>query len=437
MQLNHCHRRIAAASLAVAALLQACGDPDPKIREHPADDPVPAASFAGSTACGACHEPEYRLWQGSHHQLAMQPADDTTVLADFDDSEFSYFGKPSRFTRDGSDFRVTTDNADGELQDFRVAWTFGVSPLQQYLIGFPDGRLQSLTIAWDARPSAAGGQRWFHLYPDEYIGPADSLHWTGVQQNWNYMCAECHSTDLQRNYDLDGNRFDSRWSEVSVGCEACHGPGSGHIAQARSGQWQEDAGIVAPLDDADGAVWQMNPETGIAERSVLPMAPARQPEACGRCHARRAPLAAQYEYGKPLLDTHLPALLDEGLYHADGQILDEVYEYGSFLQSRMHARGVTCGDCHEPHGGKLRAPSPDAVCLACHAADRFAATTHHLHGPRSKGASCFPLSRASIRPSAVTSRLSSPMEILPGSSSGPGMETDSTSRPTMIRSSSN
>ncbi len=310
----------------------------------------------------------------------MQLASDKTVLADFNDSEFTYFGVTSRFFREGTEYRVNTDNADGELQNFRVAYTFGVSPLQQYLIEFPDGRLQALTIAWDTRPAGDGGQRWFHLYPDDDIAADDSLHWTGLQQNWNYMCAECHSTGLQRNYDLPANRFDSRWSEISVGCEACHGPGSTHIALAQAGRLQQDSGFATLLDDSLGAVWRMNAETGVAERSILPMSPPRQPEACGQCHSRRAPMAAHYEYGKPLLDTHLPALLEENLYFADGQIQDEVYEYASFLQSRMYQAGVSCSDCHDPHSAALKTSGAvSSVCSTCHLPARFATDEHQRH----------------------------------------------------------
>ena len=370
--------------LAIAAVLPGCGDPDLQDSEPSAAAPVAAATFAGSEACAGCHQDEYSRWTGSHHQLAMQHASDQTVLADFDDSEFTNFGITSRFFREGTDYRVTTDNADGELQNFRVAYTFGVAPLQQYLIEFPGGRLQALSIAWDTRPAAEGGQRWFHLYADEVIAHDDSLHWTGLQQNWNYMCAECHSTDWQRNFDLAANRFDSRWSEISVGCEACHGPGSRHIGLAQTGQLAKNSGFATVLDDSQGAVWQMNAETGIAERSILPMKPASQPEACGRCHSRRAPMAAHYEHGKPLLDTHLPALLDDGLYYADGQIQDEVYEYASFLQSRMYQAGVSCSDCHDPHSAALKTAgavsgSLSSVCSTCHLPAKFAADEHQRH----------------------------------------------------------
>ncbi len=109
------------------------------------------------------------LWQGSHHDLAMQHADDESVLGDFSDVTFSYAGVDSKFYKKNKKFMVRTDGADGKLHDYEIKYTFGVIPLQQYLIEFEDGRMQALSIAWDSREEAKGGQRWFHLYPDEKI----------------------------------------------------------------------------------------------------------------------------------------------------------------------------------------------------------------------------------------------------------------------------
>jgi hypothetical protein len=83
-------------------------------------------------------------------------------------------------------------------------------------------------------------------------------------------------------------------------------------------------------------------------------------------------------------------LLEEGMYTADGQMQDEVYNYGSFLQSRMFAAGVTCSDCHDPHSQKLRVTDQE-VCGRCHALSKYAATTHHHHkeqSPESRCAAC-------------------------------------------------
>ncbi len=364
--------------LFVAAGLSACSGSDEPASPAPATGAEllqPEPGFVGSESCAGCHKAAFDDWKGSHHQLAMQVASSATVLADFDNATVDYFGTSSTMFRDGDQFVMRTQNADGELQDFAVSYTFGVEPLQQYLTDFPDGRKQVLPFAWDARTAEEGGQRWYHLYPDEEIGHDDRLHWTGRYANWNFMCAECHSTHLETGYDLALNRYDTTWSEVSVGCEACHGPASRHVVQAQTG-FDDAFGLLVDLDDRDAAAWVMNLDTGVAERSK-PADRQQQPESCGRCHSRRGVIAEPYEYGKPLLDTHRLALLDAGLYHADGRILDEVYVYGSFVQSKMYRAGVTCSDCHNSHSGELvTGPDPNAVCAQCHLPAKFASTEH-------------------------------------------------------------
>jgi Tfp pilus assembly protein PilF len=346
----------------------------------PALDDVDQGSdplFIGTADCVSCHQQEYDSWQGSHHQLAMQVATEETVLGDFSGAEFEYFDTTTRFFMRDDAFIVRTQNASGEEQDYEVTHAFGVDPLQQYLVDYPGGRKQSLPFTWDSRPADAGGQRWYHLYGDEYIAPDDELHWTGQYFNWNTACAECHSTDVRVGYDAGSDSFETTFAEISVGCEACHGPGSTHAAQAKSERFDEDYGLYVDLDDRKNAAWIMNQETGIAERSE-PVAVQQQPESCGRCHARRGMITSEYEYGKPLTDTHMPSLLVENLYHADGRIQDEVYVYGSFLQSKMYAAGVTCSDCHNSHSGALHTgPDPNDVCAQCHLPTKFASTNHN------------------------------------------------------------
>ena len=352
-------------------LLAACS---PENREPVTVDAPPG--FAGSNACGECHQQQYTQWQGSHHQLAMQTANSESVLGDFSGVTVPYFETGATFTRREGHYFVVTEGATGELQEFEVTHTFGVTPLQQFLVDAPGGRKQALQFVWDTRPEDAGGQRWFHLYPDEALDHEDVLHWTGPYFNWNFMCAECHSTKLEMGYDIDSNSFDTTFAEISVGCEACHGPGSQHVAQARSGSFDGAFGLPVDLDDRNDATWIMNAGTGIAERSTA-HSMQRQVEACGQCHARRGRIATTYEHGRPLADTHLPSLLEAGLYHADGRIQDEVYVYGSFVQSKMYAAGVTCSDCHNPHSGQLHAgPDPNDTCASCHLPARFATAEH-------------------------------------------------------------
>jgi cytochrome c553 len=174
-------------------------------------------SFVGSETCVACHRKEGELWHASQHAHAMDHASDASVLGDFDDASLDHYGVHSRFFRKDGKFFVETDGPDGRLADFEVKYTFGVYPLQQYLIEFADGRIQALPLAWDSRPKEQGGQHWFHLYPNEAIPHDDILHWTKLNQNWNFMCAECHSTDVHKNYDAATDRFATTWREISVG----------------------------------------------------------------------------------------------------------------------------------------------------------------------------------------------------------------------------
>ncbi len=342
--------------------------------------------YIGSRTCAGCHQVEFEAWKNSHHDLAMQPATEKTVLGDFNETGFEYNGTGSRFFRDGDRFMVETDGPDGMLQIYPVAYTFGVTPLQQYLIEFPGGRLQALGIAWDSRPKTEGGQRWFHLYPDQDVDRTHELHWTRLSQTWNHQCAECHSTGLKKNYDIATRSYETSWQEIDVSCEACHGPGKPHLDWAEAGGKEKNNGLDVIFDERRGVHWNIDLQTGNAKRST-PRTSSVEIELCARCHSRRGLLSEDYRHGEPLTRTHRPALLGEGLYFADGQIEDEVYVYGSFLQSKMHQAGVTCSDCHEPHSNALRTPG-NGVCLQCHVAARFDTPEHHHHPADSTGASC-------------------------------------------------
>jgi len=319
----------------------------------------------------------------------MAAANERTVLGDFNDKQLDYAGVTTRFFKRDGKYFVHTDGADGKLADFEVKYTFGVEPLQQYLIALPQGRLQAFSIAWDSRSKSENGQRWFHLRPGERVAHTDELHWTQPSQNWNYMCADCHSTGLRKNYERTSDQFRTSWSEVSIGCEACHGPGSRHVQWAHAGaaaSSDSTKGLIARLDERRGVRWTPIAATGNAQRSH-PRTTDREIETCAQCHSRRTQIADGYVAGKPFLDYYRPALLSRPLYHADGQQHDEVYDWGSFLQSRMYAKGVTCSDCHNPHSGKLKADG-NAVCATCHLPAKYDGPQHTHHQVGSTGATC-------------------------------------------------
>ena len=373
---------------AVIALLMLA--PSPTLAAGSADaQPRSKPDYVGAATCKQCHESEFKAWTGSHHQLAMQDANANTVLGDFDNAKFKHYDVESSFFRRDGKFMVRTDGADGKLADFEISYVFGVWPLQQYLIAFPGGRYQTLGIAWDARTMGEGGQRWFHIYPNEKVDHKDQLHWTGLYQNWNLECAECHSTNLRKGYDAASNTYKTTFSEINVACEACHGPGSRHI------EWAKQAGSNYPANGDMGLVvlksrwneaWKF-PAADAKHAQRDQPADAAAMNACTACHARRSTIAESGTPGAPLEDTHRLALLTPPNYYADGQQHEEVYVWSSFLQTAMYQKGVTCMDCHDAHTLKLRAEG-NALCTRCHNAVLFDNGKHHFHKTGTSGAQC-------------------------------------------------
>jgi len=375
-----------ALALLTACSREAARAPDASLPPPP---PAPPPTYVGAAACSECHPRQAELWSRSHHRLAMQPATDATVLGNFGGARFDWKGVATTFLHRGDAFAVRTDGPDGKLAEFPVRFTFGIDPLQQYLVEFPGGRLQCLGIAWDTRARMDGGQRWFHLYPGELrMDFRNALHWTRPQQTWNHMCAECHTTDFRKNYRAEGDRFESAYAAGNVGCEACHGPGSGHVAWARGGNREEDRlrGLTFSLKGASLATWRDPNPTGTLTRSG-PISRV-EVETCGPCHARRGQIWPEVKPGEEIGQAFRVALLDEGLYQPDGQILDEVFEYGSFLQSKMYQKGVTCSDCHEPHGAPRLRKEGNAVCARCHLPAQFDTEAHTHHRTGTPGAQC-------------------------------------------------
>ena len=343
------------------------------------------ASYVGRATCIECHQQQGDDWHGSHHDRAMDLATAETVLGDFNDQEFTYAGIPSKMYRRDDKFYITTDNAAGELQEFEIKYVFGFTPLQQYMVEMPDdveraegeiGRVQVLPLCWDTKK-----KEWFHIYQSQNppVVAGGPLHWTGVAQNWNLMCADCHSTNLQKNFSLDELTYRTTYSEIDVSCEACHGPGSIHVdlANSKSPFWDRKLGY--------GLTVNLKSEFDPVIKSNK-LDPTMQLETCARCHSRRHIVHPNYRPGNRYADHYGLTLLNEGVYHADGQILDEVYVYGSFLQSRMFHEKVACTDCHDPHTAGRRISETtgkplagNSLCTRCHTPAKYDSAVHHRH----------------------------------------------------------
>ncbi|SLN09864.1 multiheme c-type cytochrome [Ruegeria meonggei] len=332
--------------------------------------------YVGSDQCTDCHADAAEAWSTSHHALAWTQMSAGHVEADFDGTQFEHDGMSVTFGKTGGALQANIVEKDGATTLYDVHSVVGIEPLQQYLFETEPGRLQSFDVVWDTE-----NKRWYHLYPDQDLPPDDGLHWTGPYKNWNARCAECHATGFEKNYDVQTRSYSSTQAEIGVGCEACHGPGSAHI------DWTKGQNIADDLNDFG---FTMSWGRGQTEAEI---------QQCAGCHSRReAHLDGNPLPGTPYHDAYNLAVLRPGSYHPDGQILDEVYVYGSFLQSKMYAQGVGCMNCHEPHSTDLRAEG-NGVCTQCHSpaanpefptltAKNYDTTDHHHHPDGSAGAQC-------------------------------------------------
>ncbi|MGR3715079.1 MAG: multiheme c-type cytochrome [Shimia sp.] len=303
---------------------------------------VPA--YVGSAACADCHTEATEAWQGSHHAEAWRLPNDAVLDGAFQGEAFEHKGVSTIFATVDGTRTVQVTETDGSTISYVLHSVGGTHPLQHLILETETGRLQSFDVVWDV-----DNRRWFHLYPDQDLPPQDAFHWSGAYKNWNARCAECHATGFEKNYDFRTRSYRSTQTEIGVGCEACHGPGQAHLSIVNGspvGDWAIELGD-----------WGFSARMGD---------PAAAMEQCAGCHARRE----AFGNGNPLpgtafADAYNLAMLRPELYHADGQILDEVYVYGSFLLSKMHKNGVTCANCHEPHSAELVAQG-NAVCTQCH-----------------------------------------------------------------------
>lgn len=337
-----------------------------------------SATFVGRSSCIQCHQNEAKAFDNSHHDLAMDLATDQTVLGDFNDATLEHDGMTSRMFRDGARFMVHTEGPTGEMQDFEVKYVFGVDPLQQYMVEFDRTadmlpteipRVQVLRISWDTHH-----KKWFYLRPPDVadkLATDDPLHWTGIAQRWQTMCADCHSTNLKTNFDTQSVSYKTTFSEIDVSCEACHGPGSVHVdlANARSLFWDRKLG------------YGLNQLKGESSEPQL--------QTCAQCHSRRGLIAGDFHGGDSYHEHFRQELLQSDTYFDDGQIKDEVYVYGSFVQSKMYHKGIRCTDCHDPHSLQLKHPGNE-TCTSCHQhpAGKYDVPSHHHHAVGSEGAKC-------------------------------------------------
>lgn len=376
-----------AVSLGFSALINASEPSSDQSSEHS------GAEFVGSQQCTDCHTEQAKAWQGSHHDMAMRHAKPDSVLGDFNNVSIEFRGESNRFFMKQDQYWVNIKGPDGKFHDYQIKYTFAYEPLQQYMVEFDDGRVQLIPFSWDSRAKAEGGQRWFDLYP-QFTGSNEEYFWTNNGQNWNYMCADCHSTDVKKNFDVKTNTYKTTFKEINVGCEACHGPASEHLSWAKNAGKAQNSSLdkSIKLSGFDRNIAK-SVSNWVLEQGKTTMTPEKiehseQTLVCAQCHSRHVQISDKdHVKSKEFADRYILGSLAQNLYYPDGQIYDEVFVYGSFLQSKMNKNGVVCSNCHDPHTAKLTIPK-EAVCLQCHLPQTYATEQHHHHKDDSAGAQC-------------------------------------------------
>ena len=368
--------------------LSACQQDSQKLSQVDTQQ-VGQAEFVGSDNCASCHQESFQDWQQSHHFQAMREANTDSVLADFTDKQETAHQVTYRFftqqVDDADSFWVEIKEGDDDIAQYKISYTFGFYPLQQYLVEFENGHIQALNMAWDARPLQQGGQRWFHLRPDEEMSKDNIFHWQRHYQNWNSRCADCHSTGLEKNFNVADLSYDTHWAEINVACEACHGAGSEHLRLIQEQKFDDDnTGFIT--SEQTSLDWFFRDNSNIASPSPSANTQSNEIDMCGACHSFRSTLAQQ-DNSQSYHDLQRIHIMDNNAYFADGQIKQEVFVLGSFLQSKMHANGVTCSNCHNPHSGAILIEG-NGLCLQCHNPTAYQTIEHHQHALDSQGAQC-------------------------------------------------
>ncbi len=330
-----------------------------------ADAEARKAGYVDEKTCYSCHEQAYKDWKGSHHDLAMQVATEESVLGDFNNAVFESDGEQTWFYKKDGKFFVSTEGPDGQQAEFEVLYTFGFTPLQQYITALPGGKLQCLLTAWDSEK-----KQWFDLQPGQRFKPDDWMHWTKGSMNWNTMCSDCHSTYVRKNYQEESGNFNTKYAFVNVACQSCHGPGKKHNDYIDSKAYKKGRKVK-------GSYMYM----------TLQDMGKKQVELCARCHSHRSQVSEVYDHSGVFMDHYVPEILRPELYQADGQILGEVFDYSSFLQSKMYRNGVMCTQCHNAHSMKLRVDG-NGLCQSCHDPKKYDTSLHTFHKMDKEGGLC-------------------------------------------------
>jgi hypothetical protein len=335
----------------------------------------PARRYTGSDSCASCHQDEYAAWKRALHLQMTKPIGEARVLGDFSDgASLAAHGRSYRMeARDGAYF-ITVSHRGREPERFRVEYTLGAKRFQGYLSTLSDGRIYVLPAFWHVE-----GRRWIDW--KEITPVPDSDH--DLRQIWNITCFNCHATNLVKNFDVASKAYATSWTEMGIGCEACHGPGSAHIGLME--EWEKTPASKPAYDRSS-----TNRELGRLLRVFSPRTADRRTvfDSCSYCHGNKNNVFVGFSPGDAYEDYALPFLVSQPIPDTDPQ--GEFWPDGRpnrfnrpqalMLSGCFEKSDITCTSCHVGHGSRhehslkvavrdangVTLPPSDGLCTQCH-----------------------------------------------------------------------
>src|SRR5581483_7068799 len=313
--------------------------PAPATAPAPETATAPANRYVGSEACQRCHDGEFDTWRKTLHVQMTKPVAQARIEGDFrPGTHVEQYGRSYTMDTKNGQYFVSISQDGRPAERFQVDYTLGARRFQGYLSKLPDGRIYVLPVFWHNE-----SKRWLDW---KEIAPVPDHPKEDLRQIWNITCVNCHATNLARNYDAKSRTYNTKWTEMGIGCEACHGPGGDHVAITT--EWDKDP-VHAPEKPTPAQLKIFSPAKATPRQTF---------DACGYCHGNKNNSFFGFKPGDRYEDFALPFLMSQpnpendpqGEFWPDGRPSRFNRPQALTLSGCFKAGQATCTSCHRMHG---------------------------------------------------------------------------------------